>query len=70
MVIYTLTDDVNEIKKGTKFLFNKSMQRFEAIIDKDIRISNNAPYSTLIKIKIHRVLTEKSESKKTIYIPF
>jgi hypothetical protein len=70
MVIYTLSEDCNEIKKGTKFLFNKSMQRFEAVGDKDIQISNYAPFSILLKLKIHRILTEKSECKKTIFIPF
>jgi len=70
MVIYTLDSDINEIKKGTKFTFNKSEQRFEKIGDKSTCISNNSPCSVMLHIKIHRILTGKSEGKKTIYIPF
>lgn len=70
MIIYTLDDDVNDIKKGTKFTFNKSLQKFEALGDKEVYISNNAPFKVMVHIRIHRVLTAKSEVKKTIYIPF
>ncbi|MFZ2882229.1 MAG: hypothetical protein WA019_04095 [Candidatus Moraniibacteriota bacterium] len=70
MVIYTLTDDVNGIKKGSKLVFNKSQQRFEAMRDKDQYISNFAPFCELLKIKIHRVLTTASEQKRVIVIPF
>jgi len=70
MVIYTLTDDCGEIKKGSKLLFNKSQQRFECMKDKELFISNFAPYEDLLKIKIHRVLTKKSQSRTIFTIPF
>lgn len=71
MVIYTLVEDsVNGIKKDTKLIFNKSQQRFECMKDHDLYISNYAPFCELLKIKIHRVLTRKSEEKRIIVIPF
>lgn len=71
MVIYTLKEDsVNGIKKDTKLIFNKSQQRFECMRDKSLYISNFAPFAELMKIKIHRVLTKKSEEKRIIVIPF
>ncbi len=71
MVIYTLKEDsANGIKKDTKLIFNKSQQRFECMKDHDLYISNFAPNSELLKIKIHRILTKKSEEKRIIVIPF
>lgn len=71
MVIYTLNEDsVNGIKKNTKLIFNRSRQRFECMSDKDMYISNFSPYRELLKIRVHRVLTKQSETKRIITIPF
>lgn len=71
MVIYTLIEDShNGIKKGSKLVFNKSKQRFECLSDHDRFISNFSPNCELLKIRIHRILTQKSESKRVIVIPF
>lgn len=69
MIVYITTFDYGEIKKGTVLTFNKSNQYFENS-NHNIKITNEESFRHPYLIKVLKEVTNRSENKKVINIPF